>query len=77
MQVIQISTETVGQAFLQALAAQYAAKSKSKRRAEFNRLKRTLLAMRLIPSTFDVHAIAWGISRVGGSTIVVTGEPGE
>ncbi len=74
LKAIQIQTETVGLAFQQTLAAQYAQKSKSKRRSEFNRLKRSLLAMRLIPAELDIQHIGWSIDRNGATHILVTGE---
>ena len=74
LEVIQIQAETVGLAFQQQLAATYALKSKSKRRTEFNRLKRALSSVRLVPSTFDVHYITWGVDRNGAEAIVITGE---
>ena len=73
LRAIPIPAETVGKAFQAALAAQYAQKSKRKRKTEFNRLHRSLIALRLIPSTFDTYAIGWGIDRNGDSNIVVYG----
>lgn len=77
LSTIQISTETVGLAFQAALAATYGMKSKRKRKAEFNRLKKSLVAMRLIPSTFDTQYIGWSIDRNGETSILVAGIDGN
>lgn len=74
LKTIPISQETVGLAFQAALAAQYAQKSKRKRRVEFNRLSKTLHAMRLVDSTFDIHYIGWSIDRNGEQTILIVGQ---
>lgn len=73
LSTIPISQETVGAAFQQALAAQASQKSKRARRAEFNRLKRTLLSLRLVPSTFDIQYIGQAVDRNGDFTILVVG----
>jgi len=74
LRAIPIRAETVGQAFQQQLAATYALKSKAKRKAEFNRMKRTLIGLRLVPVNFDIVYIAWGVDKNGCETIVVTGD---
>lgn len=73
LKAIPISAETVGLAFQAQLAVQYAQKSKRKRRTEFNRLKRTLIAMRLVPTTFDIQYIGWSIDHNGEHHILVVG----
>jgi hypothetical protein len=76
-QAIPIRAETVGLAFQQQLAATYALKSKSKRKAEFNRMKRTLIGLRIVPANFDIVYITWGVDKNGCETIVVTGDDRE
>jgi hypothetical protein len=74
LRTISIQQETVGLAFQAALAATYATKSKRKQKAEFNRLKRSLSALRLIDSTFDVQYIGWATDRNGEGHVIVVGE---
>ena len=74
LKAIQVQPDAVGRAFQQQLGAVPSVTEKRRRKSEFVKLRQVLMALRLVPTNFDMHHIAWGVDRNGNETILVAGE---